>query len=283
MADSFLYALISMLFAGANDTLFKKQAVSGNSQSHFMMIAGMVWSSVFIFSAILSGNDMPTWLTIRWTFTIGALSACANYLLIYSMRRLEAGVASTIYRLNLAIAAIIAFVFLSESINMLKVAGLIFACLSVFSFARHQQISIPKGAWLVLSVVLTASFLRAVYGVSYKVALTNGVQYLWFLSGPGLGWMVLGSLVSYNKGSMRISRNTLIMGIISGFLLCGLVFFFAKALKEGQASIIIPVSQMSFVVTAILAYLFLGEKFNLRKIIGLCCACLSILLLSQSG
>jgi len=272
-----------MLFAGANDTLFKKQAVSGNSQSHFMMIAGIVWSSVFIISAILSGNDLPTWITIRWTLTIGALSACANYLLIYSMRKLEAGVASTIYRLNLAIAAIIAFVFLSEPINLLKVSGLLFACLSVFSFARHQQKFIIKGVWLMMVMVLIASLLRAIYGISYKIALNNGVQYLWFLSGPGLGWMVLGSLVSYNKGSMRIPRNTLIMGIISGFLLCGLVFFFAKALKEGQASIIIPVSQMSFVVTAILAWLFLEEKFSLRKILGLCAACISILLLSQSG
>jgi len=61
------------------------------------------------------------------------------------------------------------------------------------------------------------------------------------------------------------------------------VFFFAKALKEGQASIIIPISQMSFVVTAILAYLFLGENFSIRKIFGLGSACLSILLLSQSG
>jgi len=272
-----------MFFAGVNDTLFKRLAVSGNSQSQFMMIAGMIWSSVFIISALISGIGMPTLITVKWTLVIGTLSACANYLLIFSMRSLEAGVASTVYRLNLAIAAVIAFIFLSEPISLLKVSGLLFACVSVFCFAGHQRKMMIKGISLMLGVVLIASFLRAVYGVSYKIALNHEVQYLWFLSGPGLGWTIMGTLTSYNKGSVRIPAKTLIMGVISGFLLCGLVFFFAKALKEGQASIIIPISQMSFVVTAILAYLFLGENFSIRKIFGLGSACLSILLLSQSG
>jgi len=71
--------------------------------------------------------------------------------------------------------------------------------------------------------------------------------------------------------------------VISGFLLCGLVFFFARAIEDGQASIIIPVSQMSFVVTAILAWMFFNEKFSIMKILGLSLACLSIFFFSQSG
>ncbi|HBL76693.1 MAG: hypothetical protein A2W90_23715 [Bacteroidetes bacterium GWF2_42_66] len=271
-----------MFFAGATDTLLKKQAMSNHSQGQFMVVAGFVWSSVFIISALFQGQYLPSGETIKWALTIGVLSALANYMLIYSMRKLEAGVASTIYRLNLAIAAIIAFIFLAETINFLKISGLVLACIAVFCFAQHQRKIVTKGVWPMLLLVLIASFLRAVYGISYKIALGDGVQYLWFLSGPGLGWVILGTLTSFRSNGVKIPGEIIFRGAASGVLLSGLVFFFAKALKFGQASVIIPVSQMSFVVTALLAWLFLGEKFSARKILGMGLACISILFLSQS-
>jgi len=272
-----------MLFAGASDTMLKKQSISGYSQGQFMAIAGIVWSSVFIITALVSGQNSPSWVTIRWTLTIGILSAFANYLLIFSMRKLEAGVATTIYRLNLAFAAIIAFIIFAEPVNFMKVCGLFLACLSVFCFVQHQQKIVSGGVWLMLFIVLIGSLMRAVYGISYKIALDRNVQYLWFLSGPGLGWTVLGTITALKSGNLKIPVSNIKRGTITGFLLCGLVYFFAKALEYGQASIIIPVSQMGFVVTALLAWLFLGEKFTARKVIGLSFACLCIAFLSQSG
>lgn len=283
MTHSFIYALTSLLFAGANDTLLKKQATSGHCQSQYMAIAGAVWSSVFICSALCQGQYHLSWETIRWTLTIGILSAFANYMLIYSMRKLEASVASTIYRLNLALAAIIAFVFLAEPINFLKIFGLMLACFAVFCFAQHQQKILSKGVWPMLFIVTIASAMRAIYGICYKMALAKDVQYMWLLSGPGLGWIVLGSITAFKRGDLRIPASNLLRGVFSGFLLCGLVFFFAKALEYGQASVIIPVSQMSFVVTAVLAWPFFREKPSVRKIFGLILACLSICVLSQSG
>ena len=282
MTHSFIYALISLLFAGSNDTLLKKQATSGHCQSQYMAIVGAVWSSVFIGSALYQRQYPPSWETIKWTLTIGVLSAFANYMLIYSMRKLEASVASTIYRLNLALAAIIAFVFLAEPITILKILGLLLACSAVFCFAQHQQKILSKGLWPMLLIVVIASAMRAVFGICYKVALAKGVEYMWLLSGPGLGWTVLGITTAFNSGGLKIPTGNLLRGMFSGFLLCGLIYFFVKALEDGQASIIIPVSQMSFVVTAVLAWLFFGEKPSIRKIAGLILACLSISILSQS-
>ena len=117
------------------------------------------------------------------------------------MRKLKASVASTIYRLNLALAAIIAFIFLAEPINLLKIVGLLLACSAVFCFAQHQQKIVSKGVWPMLFIVVIASVMRAIYGICYKIALAKGVQYMWFLSGPGLGWIVLGSCVNRNMGN----------------------------------------------------------------------------------
>ena len=69
-------------------------------------------------------------------------------------------------------------------------------------------------------------------------------------------------------------------GVVSGLLICGIVFFLAKALESGQASVVIPIAQMSFVVTALLAWLFWGEKLSRKAITGMILACVSIILLS---
>ena len=282
MNQSLIYALISMFFAGANDTLFKKQAISGDCKSQYMVIAGATWAFVFICSAIYSGYGIPTRETIIWTATIGVLSAFANYMLIASMRKLEASIASTIYRLNFVLAAIIAFVFLSEPINTFKIMGLALACSAVFCFAQHQRKILVKGVWPILFVVVFASVMRAVYGICYKVALARDAQYLWLLAGPGLGWTVLGLITAVKGGGFKVPAGNLFRGVFSGFMLCGLIFFFVKALENGQASIIIPVSQMRFVVTAIIAWLFLREKLSWQKIIGLILACLSAIAYSLS-
>jgi uncharacterized membrane protein len=58
------------------------------------------------------------------------------------------------------------------------------------------------------------------------------------------------------------------------------VLFFAKALSAGQASVVIPIAQMSFLVTALISWPILKERFTLRKIIGLTSATAAIVALS---
>jgi transporter family protein len=53
------------------------------------------------------------------------------------------------------------------------------------------------------------------------------------------------------------------------------------ALKAGNASVIVPVVRMGFVVTAICAFLFLKEKITLEKGLGILFAVAALVLLSQ--
>ena len=58
-----------------------------------------------------------------------------------------------------------------------------------------------------LFIVIIASVMRAIYGTCYKIALAKGVEYLWLLSGPGLGRAVLGSITALKVVSLPKIRS----------------------------------------------------------------------------
>jgi transporter family protein len=75
------------------------------------------------------------------------------------------------------------------------------------------------------------------------------------------------------------------VGIVAA-LTCGLIsglaaIAFYGALKEGPASVIVPLSSIYIVLTSFLAYLFLGEPMGIKQIAGIGLGILAIILLAN--
>jgi uncharacterized membrane protein len=71
---------------------------------------------------------------------------------------------------------------------------------------------------------------------------------------------------------VRPSRAALTHAPIAAVLLVVAFTFLAQGLQSGEASVIVPIAQMGFVVTALLGFVFLREPFTLRKGAGLVAA-----------
>jgi len=71
---------------------------------------------------------------------------------------------------------------------------------------------------------------------------------------------------------VRPSRAALSHAPVAAVLLVTAFIFLAKGLQGGEASVIVPIAQMGFVVTALLGFLLLREPFTLRKGAGLAVA-----------
>ncbi len=293
MDRSILFALCSLLFAGVNDLVFKKQATSGYGRGQYMSIAGVVWAAFFVGWGLIHGRTDVAWQAIAWGAAAGTLSVSANYLLIASLRQLDASVGATIYRLNMVAAALIAVVFLGEPLGAVKSLGLTAGAASVVMFSlgngKKSLRSVLTGAMM---MVVTASLLRALMGITYKLATSDfaelqaaghGSQDEWFLAVQGGMWMVVGFLCSARfEGRPRLTAGNVVYGTLSGLLICGIVLFFAWALAAGQASVVIPIAQMSFLVTAVLSLPVTREKLSGAKAAGLGLAVAAILLLSRT-
>lgn len=272
-----IFALCSMLFAAVNDFLFKLYAQTRSAIGLYMAIVGVVWTVVFAVILAVKGGGVFSGEALKWGLLSGLFSALANIMLIEVMSVREVGVCSTIYRLNLAPAAILAFIFLGEPVTVYKILGIVSAVVAVMLFSGMGFGNLLTKFDVLHWVVAAAAILRALMGISYKYGLSEGAGAYEILTLNGLVWVVVGLLYTalLEKRVFAISNQCMSYGFVSGGLVCGIVLFMMLALKHGQASIVLPIAQLSFLITSVIGMIFLNEKLSLTKfsalLLALCC------------
>ena len=95
-------------------------------------------------------------------------------------------------------------------------------------------------------------------------------------------WVITG-ITYYLLRERRIYKPDLQLvkyGCASGVLISGIIFFMILALKYGVASIVLPIAQMSFLLTFVFSMIFLKEKLTLFKAAALLCGVGALLLLA---
>ena len=75
-------------------------------------------------------------------------------------------------------------------------------------------------------------------------------------------------LTNTQNGIMEISRKSWIFLILSGFATGASWLCYYKALQLGEASKVVPIDKLSVVITLVLAFIFLHEKFTSKSLIG---------------
>ncbi len=75
-------------------------------------------------------------------------------------------------------------------------------------------------------------------------------------------------LTNTQNGITEISRKSWIFLILSGLATGASWLCYYKALQIGEASKVVPIDKLSVVITLVLAFLFLHEKFTPKSLIG---------------
>lgn len=70
------------------------------------------------------------------------------------------------------------------------------------------------------------------------------------------------------EGIGEIGRKSWLFLILSGLATGASWLCYYKALQIGQASKVVPIDKLSVVITLILAFVFLGEKFTVKSAVG---------------
>lgn len=268
---SIILALASLLFAGLNDFVFK-QYIHGRAHplGLFVLGVGVVWTAVLGTAMAVSTGAFTG---VGWPVALGAglASVAANLLFIASFRVVSAGTGATIYRLNLVLVAILGVVLLGESLTPWKVIGVGLggaAVILIRNSAPHEHL-VRAGALC----LLLACGLRAIVGILYKLSNTVGVPPFEMLTIGGLCWVGGGLVFSlYRRESLQPSWRVGGFALLSGLLVCGIVYFMLAATRQGEASIVVPITQLSFTITALLGVVFHGESLGPRKALALAAA-----------
>ena len=72
------------------------------------------------------------------------------------------------------------------------------------------------------------------------------------------------------------------MPLMCGVLTSSSYVSLSVGFTHGDAVVIAPIAQLSFVLTGILAIIFLGERLSIQKSIGAACAVVSILIFAMA-
>lgn len=69
-------------------------------------------------------------------------------------------------------------------------------------------------------------------------------------------------------GIMEISKKSWIFLVLSGIATGASWLCYYKALQIGDASKVVPIDKLSVVITLVLAFIFLHEKFTVKSLVG---------------
>lgn len=251
------------------------------SRGGFVCLVGVF----FLLALILLPQNWSNWeAVLLWGSISGFFSVAGNILLIEAMGKQSAGLCSTIYRFNMIFVVVGAFFLFGEKISPMQLAGIVLALLAILAFLPFGDVLLASKSGFYLAVI--AAILRAGMGLSYKYAFNNDVDKNALIIVNSFWWILGGALYAFvreKKFDWIKDKKVLAYSAISGLLVAGIVFCMAGSVNLGDVSVVLPIAQMSFLITFILGVIFLHEKAGMKKIAALICGTAAILMLAYGG
>jgi drug/metabolite transporter (DMT)-like permease len=267
-----------------NDVVFKRYSLKQRSRGMYVLGIGVVWTILQAARYLVRGGSFsfdPT--TMYYGFSAGLVLTLSNILLIESLTHIDTSLGSTIYRLNTIGVAALAWLFLHEPLGPFKAAGIAAGIVGVLLLAR-RPVHAPRARTfrLFVGAAIAASLLRAVYGVVTRSAVVHQASPEAMLVMISSCWIAGGACYALvREKRFRITGTKAAYSAVSGILVFLIVNCLMRAVELGEASTVIPVANMSFVVAFGLSVRLGMERMSRRKVYAVLCACMSILLLSQ--
>ncbi len=284
MAPGIIYAIGSMICLGLADIVYKRGAAAGVRPHHFLMVQAWIFApTVFVYGwATGTAKMIPAAL---WGSAVGLASFVAFYNFLGSLRTGSVSINAPIFRLSFAFTAALAIAVLGEPLTFYKLAGLSLTLLAVWLLLGSTKAvagAAPRITMQSLVQVVIAMLTLGLANFLYKVGLRAGATPATLLVAQAALFVVLATVFggSVDRG-IRPPRLTWAHAPFAGiFLVVGLVLML-ESLSRGEASVLVPITQMGFVVSAAIGFAALGEPFTARKGAGLICALGAIVCLAR--
>jgi len=289
LSRAILFALLSLFFAGLLDVVYKRYSRKERSRGTYVFGIGVVWC-VLQTAALAMGEEVliVDATSIRYGLFAGLCLTLSNLLLLESLTHINISLGSTVYRLNTIGVVVMAFLFLGETLGGIKLLGVglgIFAVGLLYHPDPTAMAQENRGRFLPFFLMaVAASLFRAGYGVITRGGILHQADPQTMLLLCALSWIVGGAFYArLREGRFRLTKKKVGYALVSGVLVFLVVDFLMLAVKYGEASIVIPIANMSFVMAMILSVVLRFEPFSLRKGAAMAVACLAIAALTVAA
>lgn len=268
------YALGSAVFAGLTSILAKIgiRRTDSNVATAIRTIVVLVFSWLMVV-IVGSADELGSLERRTWLFLIlSGLATGASWLCYF--RALQMGDVNKIVPIDkssTALTILLALLFLNEGITWPKALAVALILIGTLLMIRRKAGAAGQGwAWLIYAV-LSAVF-ASLTAILSKVGI-SGVESNLGTAIRTAVVLVMAWLVVLVTGKARavgtVPRKELPFICLSGLATGASWLCYYKALKDGQASVVVPIDKMSILVSIALSRIVFGERLTRRALFGL--------------
>ena len=285
MNQPIVYAIMAMVCYGLSDFIYKQAAAAAIRADHFLMAQAWLFCPLVILYTLATHT-----LVLNFAALWGSLAGVFIFMgLYYFIRSLAAGSVSTnasIFRMNFIVTVFLVIAFLGEPLTPRKIAGLGLALLATWLLVgagavADRTTNDARQRSLIQVAVATLAF--GASNFFHTVGLRHGAVPETLAVAQMALFVPLATVVVYFADrNLRLPPVTFKYGAAAAVVLLGATIFLLRGVAGGQASVLVPIAQMGFIVAALLGIFILREPVTVRKAIGLVSALAALAVLAWS-
>jgi len=285
MNQPIAYAIVAMVCYGFSDFIYKRAAAAGIRADHFLMAQGWCFVPIVTLYA-LATHSLVLDPAALWGSLAGLFVFIGFYYFIRSLTTGAVSINASIFRLNFIVTVLLVVAFLGEPLTPRKIAGLALALIATWlllgaeAAADHAPNDARRRS-LIQVVVATLAF--GASNFFHTVGLRHGAVPETLAVAQAALFMPLATVVVYFADRrLRPPPVTFKYGTAAAIVLLGATVFLLRGVAGGQASVLVPIAQMGFIVAALLGIFILRERVTVRKLAGLLSALIALAVLAAS-
>ena len=281
------FAIGSAFFAGITSILAKCGIKNTNSSvaTAIRTIIVLLFSWFMVF--VVGSEDTITAIDAKtWSFLIlSGLATGASWLCYFKALQLgDVNKVVPIDKSSTILTIILAIIFLSEGITWQKGIAIVLIAVGTFLMIQKKEESVSEHkeskTWLIFA--LLSAFFASLTAILGKIGI-SGVESNLGTAIRTVVVLIMAWIVVFvtGKASTMISINKKELGYISvsGLATGASWLCYYKALKEGPASVVVPIDKLSIIVTIVFSYIVFHEKLSSKAMMGLIAIIIGTLLL----
>jgi len=271
-----LYALGAALFAGLT-AILSKCGIRNTDSSLATALRTIIvllfsWLMVFIVGsqAAIPEISGKTLLFL----VLSGLSTGASWLCYFKALQLgDVNKVTPIDKSSTILTIILAFVFLGENMTVVKAVAILAIGAGTYLMIERKEtnkIAFKNNLWFAYAIgsAVFASLTAILGKVGIEGVESNLGTAIRTIVVLIMAWVVV--FITKKQNTLKyIDGKSRVYLVLSGFATGGSWLCYYKALKDGPASVVVPIDKLSILVTIAFSYLFLKEKLTVKATMGL--------------
>ncbi|MGM9683167.1 MAG: EamA family transporter [Eubacteriales bacterium] len=273
-----LFAFLSALFAGVTSVLAKCGIRKTDSTVATAIRTGIVLLMSFVMTLIVGSLGSISGISARsWLFlALSGIATGASWLCYFkALRDGDINKVVPIDKSSTVLTVILAVIFLQEKITLLKVLCILLIAVGTYLMIEKKK-NADRGDTVKGRSYLLYAFLSAIFAALTSILGKVGIQDV----ESNLGTMIRTAVVlimawftvfvTGKAGKVpKVPASELGFICLSGLATGASWLCYYKALRDGPASIVVPIDKLSILVTVAFSYFVFREKLTKKSALGL--------------